>query len=1029
MRQVPLFGWCRWRGGNAREAPRPYGLALLLPLGLAAASLTAPGLSAQQGGVVAGKVADEATRRPLPSAQVVVQGQAGKGTLTDADGAFSITGVTGDSVTINVRLIGYSPVTQTVRVGATDLVFTLSDRPVELDQVVVTGTAGGQQARTLGNSVAQIKAADVVASAAIPSVEGLINGRAPGVTVVPGTGQIGAGANIHIRGMTTFSLSGNPLIYVDGVRVNNETGSGMNVQAFGSGIVSRLNDFDPADIESIEILKGPAAATLYGTEAARGVINIITKKGASGGTRYNFSIKEGANWFMNPEGRLPVNYWRDPTGNIQSLNVVERENQRGTPIFQTGRLRNYMASVSGGTGDMRFYVSAGKENNHGAEPNNSRDQFNARTNLGLTPNEKIDISSSLGYISSTTNLSCEGGCGGAMWGAYYSTPQNLPENCAPEDLPGCGWVRGFNSAPPEVDRSMQDWQDINRFTGSFTVNYKPFSWMSHRLAIGTDFTQEKNEELLPYLTNDTLRYFWGQNADGWKYQFRRDIVFNTYDYNGTVHFDLTPKINSATSFGVQYYQKQFSSIEAEGDFFPAPGLETVSSAAIRPVTNDNYSNNNTLGFYAQEQFGWQNRLFLTAALRVDNNSSFGKDVKWVTYPKASLSWVLNEEPGFEARAPDWISAFKLRAAYGQAGQQPATFTALRTFDPIPGPNGTAALTPGLLGNPDLKPERGSELELGFDAGFFDDRLGLDFTLYDTHTKDAILLRGVAPSTGFGANSQYVNAGEIMSQGLEALLTAHVLSGESYGWDLGFNFSANRGKVLKVTEGDTTIVQGSMQERIGYSPFSFFRERVVSADYDPSTGRAVNIMCDDANGGAMPCYDANGVVQAPRVDLGRSVPAWEGSINSSIRFLTRFRVNVMADFKGGYKKLDNNTRIRCQIFFTCLEAIETEKTDPVRLAQMQSGGVLRNMFYVNGDYMKLREISLSYDAPTSIVRRLGASALTLNVAARNLHTWTDYTGLDPEATFISAGIGGGDQFVDQSELPQLASFIFTAHLSF
>jgi TonB-dependent SusC/RagA subfamily outer membrane receptor len=378
---------------------------------------------------------------------VVVQGQAGKGTLSDADGAFRITGLSGDSVTLNVRLIGYSPVTQTVRVGATDIVFALADRPVELDQVVVTGTAGGQQARTLGNSVARVKASEVVASAAIPSVEGLINGRAPGVVVTPGTGQIGSGANIRVRGMTTFSLTSDPLIYVDGVRVNNETGSGMNVQAFGSGIVSRLNDFDPANIESIEILKGPAAATLYGTEAARGVINIITKKGASGGTRYNFIVKQGANWFMNPEGRLPVNFWKDPTGNIQSLNIVERENARGTPIFQTGKLQNYSASISGGSGDLRYYVSAGKENNNGAEPNNWRDQFNARTNLGLTPNEKVDFEASLGYIQSTTSLSCEGGCGGAMWGSFYSTPENLPENCAAEDMPECGWVRGFNSAP------------------------------------------------------------------------------------------------------------------------------------------------------------------------------------------------------------------------------------------------------------------------------------------------------------------------------------------------------------------------------------------------------------------------------------------------------------------------------------------------------------------------------------------------------------------------------------------------------
>src|SRR5690606_20782554 len=181
----------------------------------------------------------------------------------------------------------------------------------------------------------------VTASAAIPSIDGLINGRAPGVVVTPGSGMIGSGANIRIRGVSSFSLSGDPLIYVDGVRVNNETGSGISVQAFGSGVVSRMNDFDPSEIESIEILKGPSAATLYGTEAARGVVNIITKKGSSEGTRYSFNIKQGANWFMNPEGRVPVNYWKDPTGRIQALNIVERENERGTPIFRTGEVQDW----------------------------------------------------------------------------------------------------------------------------------------------------------------------------------------------------------------------------------------------------------------------------------------------------------------------------------------------------------------------------------------------------------------------------------------------------------------------------------------------------------------------------------------------------------------------------------------------------------------------------------------------------------------------------------------------------------------
>lgn len=982
-----------------------------------------------QTGEISGTVVSEVSQRPISGVQVIVDGQAGKGTVTDASGHFHLSDVSGAQVTLNARMLGFRPASQTVRVGATNVRFALADRPIELNQVVVTGTAGGQQQRALGNSVAKVNAAEVVANAPIPSVESLINGRAPGVTVMPGTGMIGAGANIRIRGVSTFSLSGDPLIYVDGVRVDNQTGTGMAVQAFGSGVVSRLNDFDPNDIESIEILKGPAAATLYGTEAARGVINIITKKGAAEGTQYSFTIRQGANWFMNPEGRVPTNYWRDPSGNIQSVNVVQTEDARGTPIFRTGEMQDWDANVSGGAGTLRYFVSAGKGTNQGAEPNNGRDQFNARTNLQITPNEKIDLQTSLGYVQSHTTLSCEGGCGGATWGAWFSTPANLPQNCAPDAPPQCSWVRGFQSSPPESDRSMQDWQDINRFTGSVTMRFRPFKWMTHRFSVGTDFTQTKNEELLPYLTNDTLRYFWGSYADGWKYQDRDEAIFNTYDYNGTMQFDVTPKVNSSTSFGVQYYTKYFSNITGEGDFFPAPGLETISSAATKPTTLDDYSNNNTLGFYAQEQVGWQNRLFLTAALRVDNNSAFGKDVKWVTYPKASLSWVLNEEPMFRDHMPDFINTFKLRAAYGESGQQPSTFTALRTFSPVPGPNGTPALTPASIGNPALGPERGKEIELGFDAGLFNDRAGLEFTVYDTHTHNAILLRGVAPSSGFGAQSQYVNAGEIMNRGIEALLKGQIFNGKDYGWDLGLNISANQGRVIRLSGTDTTIVNGSIQQRVGYAPDSWFREKVVSAKFDPNTGQAVDIMCDDGSGGSTPCYDANGKVIAPRVFLGRAVPAIEGSLSSNVRFLKRFRLTTMVDFKAHYKKYNNDLRVRCQVFRTCMENMEPEKYDPRVIAQMQSSGTLVDFVVDDAKYAKLREITLSWDAPSQYVSRFGAKALSLSLAARNLHTWTDYPGADPEDFFVSGGLGNGSTFIDQSMLPQLASYVLTAHLSF
>jgi hypothetical protein len=377
------------------------------------------------------------------------------------------------------------------------------------------------------------------------------------------------------------------------------------------------------------------------------------------------------------------------------------------------------------------------------------------------------------------------------------------------------------------------------------------------------------------------------------------------------------------------------------------------------------------------------------------------------------------------RMPDVINSFKLRAAYGQSGQQPQVFTALRTLSPVAGPAGTGALTPLAVGNPDLKPERGVETELGFDASFLKDRLGLDFTYYHTATKDAILSRGVAPSTGFGASTQFVNAGEILNQGIEMLLKAQLINRERLAWESSINLSKNSGKVVRLNGSDTTIDLGSVSHRIGYAPWSFFSYRVVSAQYDPATQRAINAICDDGKGGTIACYNAAGLIQAPKVYLGRTVPAVEGAWSNTVRFFDHFRASSMIDFKAGYNRLDNNLRIRCQIFYTCLEYLNPATTDPARLVQMQSNGTLRNFVINNARFAKLREISLAYDAPQRYASRLSARTLTLSVAGRNLHTWSPYTGLDPESMFLA----GSPIFVDQAELPQLASFVFTLHLTY
>jgi TonB-linked SusC/RagA family outer membrane protein len=993
-----------------------------------------------QTGIISGTVIAEGSLRPLANAQIAVEGQTGRGAISDAGGRFHLTGVTGTTVTLTARLLGFRQASQSARVGATDVRFRMSERAVDLNEVVVTGTAGGEQRRALGTSVAQVNVADVTSKTAVSSVDALLNGRAAGVAIIPGTGMIGAGARVRIRGIGSFSLSADPLIYVDGVRVDNQTSTGIAIQAFGSGVISRLNDFDPEQIESIEVLKGPAAATLYGTEAARGVINIITKKGVAGQTAYDFMARTGGNMFQNPGGRVATNYCHiasatscTPTGNgpVLALNTVLRQDSLGAPIFRTGKIADYNGSVSGGTGPFRFYAGAALNDDQGADPTNGQRKMNFRTNLTVTPSEKVNVSTSFGYVKGHTTTSCEAGCGGLMWDSEYSNPANLPQFCAAGDIP-CTYVQGFNGTPPAADAVQQDWQDLNRLTASATISYNPFSWLDNRLAIGTDVNQEGNVEYVPYLTNDTLAYFWGSSAKGYRYNQQHQATYNTYDFNSSAHFTLPRQWTTKTSGGVQYYTNHNTYISGEGDFFPAPGLQTIGSASTIQPSYDNFTDNNTFGFFGQQEFAFAERLYLTGAVRIDNNSAFGSQVSWVKYPKLSASYVLSEEPAIQRHLPTWLNSLRLRGAFGASGQQPALNTALRTLTPGVGPNSTGILSPNTIGNPDLKPERVLGTELGFETGLFNDRFGIDFTYFRDVSKDAILARGVAPGTGFGASNQFFNAGEITKHGIEALVKAQLVNRKSWGWDMVVNMSTNSAKITQLSGSDTLIDLGYSAHRVGYAPFDWFTQRVVRVDnptYNATTNTVAipksSVYCDDGHGGATPCYNANGLVVAPKVFHGHSTPTFDGSWSNTIRMFTNFRLYAMVDRASGVRRLDNNIRIRCQLFHTCLEYVQPQNTDPILLAQYYSGGPLRDFTINDASFVKFRELSLSYDAPPFIAARAGARALTLTASGRNLHTWSPYSGIDPESQFVT----GSPTAVDQAHLPQLLSYSLTVHLNY
>jgi TonB-dependent SusC/RagA subfamily outer membrane receptor len=665
-----------------------------------------PGIVRAQGNTISGVVLDR-NQTPLENAQVTVRGTQ-LGSQTDANGRFRIAGVQGSTATLDIRRLGYKATAASASVG-TETRISLEPASVNLDAVVVTGQPGSTNKRTLGVDITQIDASSVTAKAPINNVQNLINGRAPGVTILQNSGVIGSGATVRIRGVSSFSLSNQPLIYVDGVRVDNAQGTGPLNQSFGASTTTRWNDFSPDDIESIEIVKGPAAATLYGTEAANGVIQIITKKGAQGRPAWDVTVRGGTNEFANQDSRLWTNYGIDPvSGDTVSLNIAKREADAGHPIFQTGYMQSYDVGVGGGSPTFRYRVSGNYKRDGGVTPTNLLKNYGGRANFTLNPTDRIQVESNLAFITGRTNLAAEAGYGGTTWTTYYATPENLYDSNG-DPLPNNGF---YSALPSAYYKQYQMFQDINRFTGSVQVTHNPAAWFSHHLTIGTDQGGEYNEELSAVHNDPNFSYFFGFDADsGYKSVFTRENTFSSLTYGGTLK-NAFRALTASTSYGVDFFRRNTRYVSGYGEDFPGPGLTSLSSTTSARTGSETSVENNTVGIYGQEQLGFRDRLFLTAGLRSDNNSSFGANFKRVYYPKVSVSWVVSEEPFY--RLP-FVNTLKLRSAYGQTGQAPLPYSAVPYFTATTGPGGSAAVTPTSRGNPDLGPERGYETEFGFDA--------------------------------------------------------------------------------------------------------------------------------------------------------------------------------------------------------------------------------------------------------------------------------------------------------------------------
>jgi len=982
---------------EASPSPRIRLVGLGQPDGRGLADLVARMLEPEQPRYINGVVTDERGRL-IAGANVTIAASRSQA-ATDAAGRFRLETPSGE-VTLRITAIGYRPMTRVIGPAEVEVRLILAEAPVSLDELVVTGTPGATEKRAIGNAVSTIAAAKVAEVAPVSTVAQLISGRAAGALVQLANGTIGSGARIKLRGSASLGLSDQPLIYVDGVRVDNKVASGPFSDGF-VGNISRLNDFNPADIESVEIIKGPAAATLYGTEAANGVIQIITKRGSRGaGSQWQLGVRQGGIWFQNPGDRFDPVYGTDPSGRPFAVNPYQLALDQGERPFRTGHLQGYEGSVSGGGNKMQYYLGGGFDKDQGIEPTNGVRLYRGRLNLGLALTEKVDINTNLAYVSNSATMPAGGFFGGSLFALTLVRPDLIP-------TPRRGWIFG---SPREWQRAFEFSQGVNRLTTSVQLIHRPLSWLNHRLNFGLDQLTEDNAAIWEKMPPDLILAFGSGLGAGAQFFDSRRATNTTIDWGASATAALTKTLQSVTSVGLQYFRKTEKTFIGFGQGFPAAGLSSLSAAQIRDA-GETFLANATVGLYLQEQLGINGRLFFTGAIRGDDNSAFGKNFKAAYYPKASATWVISEEPFWKAGL---LSTLRLRAAYGHSGQQPQAFDALRTFRPVAGGGGVPGITPSSIGNADLKPERGTEIEVGFDAGLFEDRAGLQFTVYRKKTTDAILQRAVRPSLGF-PGSQFVNVGEVTNRGVEVLLNGRAVEGRAIDVDLVVNVGANDNKVVQVGNAQgfvpvafTGFPVSNQRHQDGYPIAAYFDKRVVSATFDPQTKLAENILCDNGTGGAVDC------AIAPAVYLGRSVPTWFGSVSPTVTVFDRLRLYALVDFQAGYKRVDSEHVNSCSLG-TCPEIFFPAQFDLNKVAAQQIF-LYTDFALENAGFARLRELSASYTLPESWVRPVGGKSALLTVIARNLKTWTSFPGLDPEAFIVSEQFSG-----DNSQaMPQLAS---------
>ncbi len=966
------------------------------------------GAAAQQR-PISGKVISATTATPVAGASVSVVGTP-IGAVTNDRGEFLLSAPQG-AVTLLVRGVGYRSRQLTLAPEASTVSASLEPDVFNLEAVVVTGQATGVERRNLANAVTTVETAQLN-RAPSQTIESALQGKIPGALIQMNSGAPGGGGQITMRGVTTINAGVEPLIVVDGLVIANDAiASNMNaITAAAAGgnasnqdnPVNRIADLNPNDIQSIEVLKGASAAAIYGSQAANGVLIITTRRGSIGKPRFSASQRFGTFARANTMGA------RSYSDTSEAFSVwapqvprdtATRNYIRGICTLPGGRcpfFDNEQAlygehqlsaetdlSVTGGTDQTTYYLSGLVKKDGGIAPNTGYQKQSIRANLDQLLGSRFKINVNLNAIHSLTNrgISNNDNTGTSTYLVYPTTPSFV-------DLRPVNGVYPTNrfapSNPLQTFAELKNAEDVWRILGTTTARVDVFSSATQRLALnltgGVDFFSQRNDVLSPA----DLQYepFDGQPGTvvlGKASDLRLNLV-------GSLVHTYTPSSNAfraTTSAGFQYENRDLNLTNIVGRTI-ALGLQNVSQATSINSSQSEQPVKNA-GLYAQEEvLAATERLLLTVGIRADRSSVNGDPTKYYFFPKASASYRLVEPMGV-------MDELKFRAAWGQTGNLPL-FGARYVVDSTQVVGGQFGQIPALqLGDPNIKPERNTEIEAGFDATFGKQFATLGVTFYQKRITDLLLLQSLAPSTGFTTRIFNGPGAQMSVRGVEVAAAVSPVRKPDANWIVRAGFSLNRSNV------DSLPVPAFNTGGFGTSLGAFRIEQGQSA---------TQIVGSEGHVG-----DAN--------------PDFTASLSSDLNY-RRLSLGFSWEWKHG-GDLINLTQLLYDAFGNSVDQAPAGNTRISTWAGGCGGTGCTKIYVQDGSYLKLREVTVGYDLPPDIPQHFGMRTARISFSGRNLLRFTPYKGLDPEVSnFGNQAIARG---IDVAPFPPNRSFFFSIDVGF